>query len=101
MTLGEVIGSVVSTVKDDHFIGQKLLLVQPIDLDGKSNGLSFIALDRAGAGKGDTVLVNHEGGGAKLMFGRVMPVQAVIVGVVDDIHIEQLDQPLEGAANAG
>ena len=101
MILGEVIGSVVSTVKDDHFTGQKLMLVQPIDLDGRSNGLSFIALDRANAGKGDTVLVNREGGGAKLMFGSVMPIQAVIVGVVDNIEVEPMDHKVKGTANAG
>lgn len=91
MTLGEVVGSVVSTVKDDHFIGQKLLLVQPIDTDGQPMGVTFIALDRADAGKGDRVLVNREGGGSKIMFGTVMPVQAVIVGVVDGLEVTYRD----------
>ena len=91
MILGEVIGSVVSTVKDDHFVGQKLMLVQPVDTERKSIGVSFIALDRASAGKGDLVLVNSEGGGAKIMFGKVMPVQAVIVGVVDGLEVTYTD----------
>lgn len=87
MILGVVIGAVVSTIKDEHFKGQKLLLVQPVDLEGEPAGLSFIALDRADAGKGDKVLVNREGGGAALMFGEVLPVQAVIVGVVDGLEV--------------
>ena len=91
MILGEVVGSVVSTVKDDHFIGQKLMLVQPTDTDGKPMGVTFIALDRVGAGKGDRVLVNREGGGTKIMFGKVMPVQAVIVGVVDGLEVTYRD----------
>ncbi len=91
MTLGEVVGSVVSTVKDDHFSGQKLLLVQPVDTDGQPIGVTCIALDRAGAGNGDRVLVNREGGGTKSMFGSVMPVQAVIVGVVDGLELTYRD----------
>lgn len=88
MIMGEVIGSVVSTVKDDNFTGQKLMLVKPIDGDGTQFGTSFIALDRVGAGKGDRVLVNHEGGAVKIMFGKLMPVQAVIVGIIDRIQLD-------------
>ena len=88
MILGRVVGSVVSTIKDRNFKGEKLLLVQPVDVDGSEQGGTFIALDRANAGKGDQVLVNKEGGGAAIMYGRKMPVQAVIVGVVDQVHIE-------------
>ncbi len=88
MILGRVVGSVVSTIKDHNFQGEKLLLVQPVDLDGSDLGGTFIALDRASAGKGDQVLVNKEGGGAAIMYGRKMPVQAVIVGVVDQVDIE-------------
>lgn len=88
MILGRVVGSVVSTTKDSNFQGEKLLLVQPVDIDGSDLGGTFIALDRANAGKGDQVLVNKEGGGAAIMYGRKMPVQAVIVGVVDQVDIE-------------
>lgn len=87
MILGEVVGSVVSTIKDDNLVGQKLLLVQPIDTDGSPKGVTFIAIDRVSAGKGDQVLVNNEGGGTKIMYGRVLPIQAVIVGVIDEIAV--------------
>ena len=88
MILGRVLGSVVSTVKDPHLQGQKLLIVQPVDLEDKKSGVSFIALDRVSAGKGDQVIVNKEGGGTQIMYGIRMPVQAVIVAVVDRVHIE-------------
>ena len=88
MILGKVVGSVVSTIKDDNFKGEKLLVVQPIDLDGRKTGSTFIALDRVDAGKGDQVIVNKEGGGAAIMYGTLMPVQAVIVGVIDRLEIE-------------
>lgn len=88
MILGRVVGSVVSTIKDHNLQGEKLLLVQPVDVDGSDLGGTFIALDRVSAGKGDQVLVNKEGGGAAIMYGRKMPVQAVIVGVVDQVNVE-------------
>ncbi len=100
MILGEVIGAVVSTIKDEHFKGQKLLLVQPVDLEGEPDGLSFIALDRADAGKGDKVLVNREGGGVTIMFGVVMPVQAVIIGVVDGLEVAYSEPAAGGADSA-
>ncbi|MEE9161572.1 MAG: EutN/CcmL family microcompartment protein [Candidatus Neomarinimicrobiota bacterium] len=88
MILGRVTGSVVSTIKDRTLHGQKLLIVQPVDIAGKKAGVSFLALDRVSAGKGDRVIVNREGGGTKLMFGAPMPVQAVIVAVVDQLQID-------------
>ena len=88
MILGRVVGSVVSTIKDANFVGEKLMLVQPVDLDGSDMGGTFIALDRASAGKGDQVLVNKEGGGTAIMYGRKMPAQAVIVAVVDQVNVE-------------
>ena len=91
MILGNVVGSVVSTVKVELLEGEKLLIVQPVDLADKPAGLSFIALDRVSAGKGDRVIVNREGGGTKIMYGRALPVQAVIVAVVDDVDIRYHD----------
>ncbi len=91
MILGNVMGAVVSTVKYEQLRGEKLLVVQPVDLEDNPAGLSFIALDRVSAGKGDKVIVNREGGGTKLMYGEALPVQAVIVAVVDRVHIEYHD----------
>ena len=59
----------------------------PVDASGKVVGEQFVAVDRAQAGVGDTVLINAEGGGARLVFGRkltdALAIQDVIVGVVD------------------
>ena len=88
MILGRVTGSLVSTIKDKSLHGQKLMVVQPVDLADKKSGVSFLALDRVSAGKGDRVIVNKEGGGTQLMFGAPLPVQAVIVAVVDGLEIE-------------
>ncbi len=88
MYIGEVIGTVVATVKDDAFFSRKLLLVHRLDLDEAAEDYYDIAVDVVQAGVGDKVMVIDEGNGARQILQRdVAPVRAVIVGVVDDVHI--------------
>jgi ethanolamine utilization protein EutN len=87
--LARVIGTVVSTVKNQHFRGDKLLAVQPLGLEGESRGASLLAIDSVDAGEGDVVLVIREGGSARIVLGdEMVPVQCVVVGVVDRIDID-------------
>ena len=86
MILGRVTGSVVATQKHEQLGGNRILIVQPVGLDRKASGPSLLALDRVDAGEGDLVLVNKEGGGARIVFqNNETPVQAVVVGVVDRV----------------
>lgn len=91
MLLCRVVGNVVSTVKNAHLSGCKLLLVQPVDLDTRTaTGVELIAVDHVQAGEGDLVLVNKEGGSARLMLGdEESPAQAVVVAVVDGMDIRE------------
>jgi ethanolamine utilization protein EutN len=91
MILSRVVGQIVSTVKNPHLHGYKLLLVQPVDLDTDSpKGTPLIALDHVDAGEGDLVLVNKEGGGARIILeNEEIPVQAVVVAVVDGIDVSE------------
>ena len=45
MILGRVIGKVVATMKNDTLVGQRLLIVQPIDRHGRDKGKAIVALD--------------------------------------------------------
>lgn len=89
MFICRVVGDVVSTIKNEHLRGHKLLLVQPVDVDGVTEkGETMIAVDKVDAGPHDLVLVNREGGSARMLLDNAkIPVQAVIVGVIDDIDI--------------
>jgi microcompartment protein CcmK/EutM len=89
--LGRVLGPVVSTVKHPAYAGLKLLVVQPVDEQGRAEGRSLLAVDRiTSAGEGDTVLVLKEGTGIRQLFGvprtGKLPIQACIVGVVDALY---------------
>lgn len=90
MILAKVTGVVWATQKDPTLEGHKILIVQPLDLENKLAGSSLLALDRVDAGEGDRVLVNKEGSGARLMYGsNQIPVQAVVVAVVDRVDVKE------------
>ena len=87
MILGLVTGTVTSSDKDPELAGYKLLVVQPLGVDLASEGEEFIAIDRVDAGIGERVLVVREGNAARQITGREkIPLQNVIVGVVDDVR---------------
>ncbi|MBI3098441.1 MAG: EutN/CcmL family microcompartment protein [Planctomycetes bacterium] len=86
MILGIVTGQVWATRRNPRLSNKRCLIVQPVLPDRKPTGQALLALDVVDAGPGDCVLVNKEGSGARLIFDdATIPVQAVIVGVVDRI----------------
>jgi ethanolamine utilization protein EutN len=85
--LGRIIGNVVCTMKDPALIGQKLLIVQPLDRKGRDKGRPVIALDAVGAGAGETIYWCR-GKEASFPFLPVdLPTEATIVGIVDSVNI--------------
>ena len=86
MILARVTGTVTSTHKDPELADYKLLVVQPLAIDGRDEGEEMIAVDRVDAGIGDNVLVSREGTGARQVTGRErVPLQNLIIGVVDRV----------------
>ena len=87
MILGKVIGNLHSTINHPFYDGKKMLVVEKIDMDGKTASGYLVAVDRAGAGAGETVLILDEGTGARQVLASADgPVRSVIVGVVDEIN---------------
>ena len=88
MTLGRVIGTVVSTVKLEALSGYKILIVQPVDPQGQDDGAVTLALDSVQAGVGDTVLIIDEGNSARMIVGDSMaPIRTMVVGIVDQVTV--------------
>ncbi len=82
MTICKVVGSVVSTRKNEKLTGCKFMIVQPCDAESKNKKL--VAVDNIGAGIGEIVLVAL---GSAARIGCNMdnsPVDAAIVGIIDD-----------------
>ena len=86
MRVCKVIGSVVSTVKNDGLIGTKLLVVAPVE-GGQPND-PIVAVDAVGAGRGEVVLVVTGGAARVLPETRNAPVDAAIVAIVDRLESE-------------
>lgn len=89
MLLATVVGTVVSTQKHEKLVSSKLLLVQPLGLDGAPRGATLLAIDSVGAGVGEKVLVVLEGRAAGEALGKpVSPVDAAIIGIVDTVDLD-------------
>lgn len=90
MILARVVGEVVSSHKRPQFDGAKLLILQPETPAGVKAGNSLLAIDSVGAGRGELVIAVLEGRAAGEALGRKLaPVDAAIVGIVDDLFIEE------------
>ena len=88
MILGKVVGTVVTTMSHPHYKSRRLLVVQPMVMEGEKPDEDFIALDTTSAGMGDTVLVNREGNGARQVLKNPDAcVISVIVGIIDSTDI--------------
>lgn len=94
MFVGKVTGSLVATQKVDAMTGKKLLVVEPYRLDAetrrvlKTTGRTFVAVDTVGAGEGEYVLVT-QGSSARLTpQTKSLPVDTVIIGIVDSVHVD-------------
>ncbi len=83
MLVGKVVGSVVATRKNENLVGNKFLIVQP--MESMADQKRIVAIDNVGAGIGEIVLVT-QGSAARFVSGGVAnaPVDAAIVGIVDD-----------------
>lgn len=83
MIVGKVVGSVVATRKNDNLVGSKFLIVEPFESMEQGKG-RIVAIDNVGAGIGEIVLV-AKGSAARIGCNlKDAPIDAAIVGIVDD-----------------
>lgn len=89
MILAKIIGTVVATRKDERLVSTKLLVVRPVDPAGKVDGNYLVAIDTVNAGVGETVLI-VSCSSARMAAGlKDCPVDAAIVGVIDQIDVKE------------
>ena len=83
MIVGKVVGTIVSTRKNEKLIGSKFMVVEPIEKLGNPEE-KIVAIDNVGAGIGEVVLLAT---GSAARIGCDMndaPVDAAIVGIIDN-----------------
>lgn len=89
MIIARILGTVVSTQKDERLQGKKLLIVKPINLDGTDQSGYTVAVDTVGAGFHEKVIV-VAGSSARLAEGnKDCPVDAAIIGVIDSYEFNE------------
>jgi ethanolamine utilization protein EutN len=88
MLIGKVVGDVVATQKTPSHVGRKILIVQPLQLDGSNRGEAVLALDSVDAGVGDRVLLVAEGFSAMTAVGRPnSPIDMAVIGIIDTVDL--------------
>jgi ethanolamine utilization protein EutN len=88
MQLARVIGTVVSTRKDDGLVGYKLLVVELNPIHKNRAAERLVAVDYLGAGIGEDVLITT-GSGSRMTLREGVPTDATIVGIIDTVATEE------------
>lgn len=87
MQIARVVGDLTATQKHATHEGKKILLVQPLELDGSNRGNPVVALDSVNAGIGDRVLLVQDGFAAFTSLGlKQAPIDSAVIGIID--HVE-------------
>ena len=88
MQLGKIVGTVVSTAKDEKLKGLKLQIVKYVDVNGKPTGSLVVAVDSVGAGVGEIVLIASGSSARQTKITEGKPVDAIIMAIVDTLEVE-------------
>ena len=100
MLIAKVIGTTISTIKDEKLEGCKLLILRQTDETGEVYGKPYVAVDTLDAGVGDLVLTAHGSGGRQTDITRNSPVDAVIMAVIDHMVVRSEVTYLQGPWSA-
>lgn len=90
MLLAKVVGTVVATKKDETLVGCKLLILKPLRQgreEDKESDEVIVAVDSVGAGVGELVLMVTGTTASRIMTDDKAPVDAAVIGIVDDIEM--------------
>ncbi len=83
MNLAKVVGTVVSTVKNDGIKGSKYLLLEKCNQSGEKKGDYLVALDLVGAGNNEMVFIAESTSARETPITINKPVDAIVIGIVD------------------
>jgi microcompartment protein CcmK/EutM len=87
MLIGKVVGTVVSSRKEEELQGSKFLLVRGMDIDGKLTATLVVAVDAVGAGVGEVVLYASGSSARQTKVTKDRPVDATIMAIIDQIEV--------------
>jgi microcompartment protein CcmK/EutM len=88
MLIARVIGTTVSTIKDEKLHGRKLLILQQTDEHGNASGKPYVAVDTVDAGIGDLVLTAAGSSARQTTLTKDSPVDSVIMSIIDSLEVD-------------
>jgi microcompartment protein CcmK/EutM len=88
MLIAKVVGTTVSTIKDEKLTGRKLLIVRQTNEKGEPFGKPFVAVDTVDAGVGDLVLTAAGSSARQTNITKDTPVDAVIMSIIDSLEVD-------------
>ena len=88
MLIGKVVGTVVSTRKEDRLEGLRFMVLREVGPDGKPTGKGVVAADAVGAGVGELVLYATGSAARQTVVTKDRPVDAVIMAIVDEVAVD-------------
>ena len=88
MRIARVIGTTISTIKDEKVRGSKLLILRQTDETGEITGNPYVAVDLVDAGVDDLVLTGHGSSARQTYQTKDCPVDAVVMAVIDHLEVD-------------
>jgi ethanolamine utilization protein EutN/carbon dioxide concentrating mechanism protein CcmL len=88
MLLGRVVGTLVSTQKDEKLEGFKFLVVKRLNVENEETGEYVIAADAVQAGIGDVVMYATGSSARQTTLTDKKPCDAVLMAVVDTWEVD-------------
>lgn len=87
MFIAKVVGTVVSTRKDEALKGQKIFIVQPLNAQMEPDGKTEVAVDSVGAGPGEIVIVTMGSIASKVFENLNAPIDCTVIGIIDSVEV--------------
>ena len=88
MLIARVIGTTISTIKDEKMRGSKLLILRQTNENGEFIGKPYVAVDLVDAGVNDLVLSGHGSSARQTYQTKDCPVDAVVMAVIDFLEVD-------------
>jgi microcompartment protein CcmK/EutM len=87
MQLARVVGTVVATRKEESIQGIKLLVVRPLDEEGRESGNAIVSADAVGAGPDEIVLIAAGSSARQTVVTDKRPIDSVVMAIVDSWYV--------------
>ncbi len=87
MLIARVVGTIVSTIKDEKLTGRKLLIVREATTENELVGKPIAAVDTVDAGVGDLVLIAQGSSARQTTATKDTPTDSVIMAVIDELEV--------------